>query len=109
MITSLVGGLPDLVFGELFMAAVTVGFVAAVLALAKVIVLAFVTLEGHRRKIAAFVGAIAKRLLAAKPTHAKVIFLVFIQGQLDGFVVRNNRVAHSFFLFDRSENAAKIS
>jgi hypothetical protein len=44
------GGLPrvlaDLVIPELFMAAVTVGFVGAVLALAQVIVLAFVTLEG---------------------------------------------------------------
>jgi hypothetical protein len=98
-----------LVVAELLVAAITVGFVTAVFALAKVIVFAFVTLEGHRREIAVFVGAIAKRLFAAKATHTKVIFPVFIQGYLDGFVVRNNRVAHSFFLLGRYKNAAKIT
>jgi len=38
--------LADLVIPELLMAAITVGFVGAVLALAQVIVLALVTLEG---------------------------------------------------------------
>jgi hypothetical protein len=101
--------LTNLVVAELLVAAITVGFVAAVFALAKVIALAFVALEGHRAEITALMGAIAKRLFAAKATHTKVIFLVFIQGYLDGFVVRNSRVAHSFFLFDRHKIAAKIT
>lgn len=91
------------------MAAVAVGFIAAVLALAQVIVFALVTLEGHGGEIAALVGAIAKRLFAAEPAHTKVIFFIFIQGYLDGFVVGNSRIAHGFFLFDRYKNAAKIT
>jgi hypothetical protein len=90
----LTGALANLVVSELFMAAVTVGFVAAVLALTKVIVLAFVTLEGHRGEITAFVGAITKRLFAAKPAPTKVIFAVFIECYLDGFVVGNSWIAH---------------
>jgi hypothetical protein len=72
--------LTDLVIPELFMAAITVGFVGAVLALAQVIVLALVTLEGQRGEITALVGAIAKRLLAAEPTHTEKILLVFFEG-----------------------------
>jgi hypothetical protein len=72
--------LADLVIYELFMAAVTVGFVAAVLALAQVIVLAFVTLEGHRGEITALVGAIAKGLLVAQSTHTEKILFVFFEG-----------------------------
>jgi hypothetical protein len=72
--------LADLVIPELFMAAITVGFVAAVLALAQVIILAFVTLEGQRGEITTLVGAIAKGLFTAKPTHTEVILPVFFQG-----------------------------
>ena len=72
--------LTDLVIRELFMAAVTVGFVGAVLALAQVIVLAFIALEGHRGEITALVGAIAKRLFIAEPTHTEKILLVFFEG-----------------------------
>ena len=77
------GGLPRvlayLVILELLMAAITVGFVAAVFALAQVIVLAFITLEGHRGEITALVGAIAKGLFAAKSAHTEKIFLVFFE------------------------------
>jgi hypothetical protein len=62
------------------MAAITIGLVAAVLALAQVIVLASLTLEGQRSKVATLVGSIAKRLLAAKTTHTEVILFVFFQG-----------------------------
>jgi hypothetical protein len=72
--------LADLVIPELFMAAITVGFVGAVLALAQVIVLALVTLEGQRGEITALVGAIAKGLFAAKSTHTEKILLVFFEG-----------------------------
>jgi hypothetical protein len=72
--------LADPVIPELFMAAITVGFVAAVLALAQVIVLAFVTLENQRGEIAALMGAIAKRLFAAKSTHTEKILLVLFEG-----------------------------
>jgi hypothetical protein len=72
--------LADPVIPELFMAAITVGFVAAAFALAQVIVLAFVTLEGQRGEITTLMGAIAKRLLAAKPTHTEVILFFFFQG-----------------------------
>jgi hypothetical protein len=90
-------------------AAVAVGFIAAVLALAQVIVLALVTLEGHGGEITVLVGAIAKWLFTAEPAHAKVIFFVFIQGYLDGLVVGNSRIVHGFFLFNRYKNAAKIT
>jgi hypothetical protein len=72
--------LADLVISELFMAAVTVGFVAAVLALAQEIVLVFITLEGHRGEITALVGAIAKGLIAAKATHTEKILFAFFEG-----------------------------
>jgi hypothetical protein len=72
--------LADLVIPELLMAAITVGFVAAVFALAQVIVLAFITLEGQRGEITALVGAIAKGLLVAKSTHTEKILLVFFEG-----------------------------
>jgi hypothetical protein len=72
--------LTDLVIRELFMAAVTVGFVGAVLALAQVIVLAFVTLKGHRGEITALVGAIAKGLFAAQSTHTEKILFAFFEG-----------------------------
>jgi hypothetical protein len=81
------------------MAAVTVGFVAAVLALAQEIVLTFVALEGQRGEITALVGAVAQRLLAAKPTHTKVILFVLFQCEFDGFVVRDSWIAHYFPLF----------
>jgi hypothetical protein len=76
------------------MAAITVGFVAAVLALAQVIVLVFVTLEGQRGEITALVGAITKGLLAAQSTHTEKILFAFFQGQFDGFVVRDSWSAH---------------
>ena len=44
----LAGGLSDLVIIELFVAAIAIGFVAAMLAPAQVIVLAGVAFEGHR-------------------------------------------------------------
>jgi hypothetical protein len=72
--------LADLVIPELFMAAIALGFVAAVLALAQRIVLAFVALEGQRGEITALVGTIAKGLLAAKTTHTEKILLVFFEG-----------------------------
>ena len=62
------------------MAAITVGFVAAVLALTQEIVLAFVALEGQRGEITALVGAVAKGLLAAKSTHTEKILLVLFEG-----------------------------
>jgi hypothetical protein len=62
------------------MAAITVGFVAAVLTLAQVIVFAFVALEGHRGEFTALVGAIAKRLLAAKSTHTEEVLFVLFEG-----------------------------
>lgn len=43
----LASGLSDLVVVELFMASIAIGFVAAMLAPAQVIVLAGVTYEGH--------------------------------------------------------------
>jgi hypothetical protein len=72
--------LADLIISELFMAAVTVGFVAAVLALAQEIVLVFITLEGHRGEITALVGAIAKGLIAAESTHTEKILFAFFEG-----------------------------
>ena len=84
----------NLVIAELFMAAVTVGFIAAVLALAQVIVFAFVTLKSHGGEITILVGTIAKRLFAAKATHAKVIFFIFIECYFDGFVVGDSWSAH---------------
>jgi len=44
----LVSGLSDLIVVELFVGAITIGFVAAMLAPAQVIVLADVAFEGHR-------------------------------------------------------------
>jgi len=44
----LAGGLSDLVIIELFVGAIAIGFVAAMLAPAQVIVLAGVAFEGHR-------------------------------------------------------------
>lgn len=43
----LAGGLSDLVIVELFVAAIAIGFVAAMLALAQVIVLAGIANKGH--------------------------------------------------------------
>ena len=44
----LAGGLSDLVIIELFVGAIAIGFVAAMLAPAQIIVLAGVAFEGHR-------------------------------------------------------------
>ena len=44
----LVSAASDLIVGKLFMAAITIGFVGALLTLAKVVILAFVAFERHR-------------------------------------------------------------
>ena len=55
-LTSLAGRISNLVVvGELLVGTIAIGFVAAMLALAQVIVFAFVTYEGHRRKLTALV------------------------------------------------------
>ena len=54
-LSSLGRRISDLVVGELLMRAIAVGFIATMLALAQVIVFAFVTFEGYRRKFAALV------------------------------------------------------
>ena len=101
-------GLTDLIVAEVLVRAVAVGLVGAVLALAKVKVLALLALESQRGELAALVGTVAKRLLAGEAAHAKVIFLAGLERDLGGFVIGNGGVGDAVS-WQFAEIAAKIT
>lgn len=86
----------DLVVGELFMTAVTVGFVVTAFAPTKVIVLAGIALKGHGREFTALVGAVTKWLVAAATAHAEIVFLALFEGHFDWRIVCDDGIGHGF-------------
>ena len=77
------------------MGSIAVGLVSAIFALAQVVILAFFAFERHRGEFPALVRTIAKRLLAAQATHAKIIFFVFIETYFARLVVRYGWIGHA--------------
>ena len=90
-------GAADLVVAERLVAAVAVRFVGAVLALAQEVILALRAFEGLGHELAALVRTVAKRLLAALATDAKVILATFLERDFDGAIIGNHGLAHGDF------------
>jgi len=86
--------LADKVVAERLVAAIAVGLVVTVFALAQVVFLAFVAGKRLRSELATLVGTVAEGLLATLATGAEKILAVFFQGDFGGAVGGDGRLCH---------------